>query len=48
MLQLTIARRTLASGVCVWLAWLLAAPVALAAEDPPPMRRIDFSVQASR
>jgi predicted secreted protein len=52
MLQLTVARRTLAggciSGVCVLLAWLLAPPAALGAEDPPPMRRIDFSVQASR
>ncbi len=45
-------RRTLSGGCvlggCVWMAWLLAAPAALGAEDPPPMRRIDFSVQASR
>lgn len=52
MLQLMVARRTFAGG-CVWggsvlLAWLLAAPAALGAEDPPPMRRIDFNVQASR
>ncbi len=47
MLQLTVARSTLAGG-CVLLTWLLAAPAALGAEDPPPMRRIDFNVQASR
>jgi predicted secreted protein len=29
-------------------ACLLGAPAALAAEDPTPMRRVDFSVQASR
>jgi len=28
--------------------WSLGVPGALAAEDPPPMRRVDFSVQASR
>ena len=53
MLQPRVTRRrTLAEecvlGAGVWLAWLLAAPAALGAEDPPPMRRIDFTVQSSR
>jgi predicted secreted protein len=30
------------------LLWSLGTPAALAAEDPPPMRRVDFAVQASR
>jgi predicted secreted protein len=40
-------RRILATGWALT-AWLLGASAAPAAEDPPPMRRVDFSVQASR
>jgi predicted secreted protein len=48
MSQLGATRRgTLAAGWAVS-AWLLGASAAPAAGDPPPMRRVDFSVQASR
>ena len=48
MSQLGRTRRgTLAAGWALS-AWLLGAPAAPAAEDPTPMRRVDFSVQSSR
>jgi len=40
-------RGTLAAG-SIWMAWLLSTPAAHAAGDPPPMRRVDFTVQTSR
>lgn len=50
MLQFRATRRRKLAAGCLLggMAWLLAAPAALGAEDPPPMRRVDFAVQASR
>lgn len=44
--QRTLGRGVLAGGFA-WMVYGLAAPAALG-DEPPPMRRVDFSVQASR
>jgi predicted secreted protein len=48
MSQLGSTRRGMLAVGWVLSAWLLGAAPAPAAEDLPPMRRVDFSVQASR
>ena len=45
--QWTLGRGMLAGG-CAWMVYGLAAPAALGDDETPPMRRVDFSVQASR
>jgi predicted secreted protein len=48
MSQLGAGRRARAAAGWILAAWLFGAPAAASAEDPPPMRRVDFSVQTSR
>jgi len=48
MSELAATRRGRLTVGWMLTAWLLGAPAARAAEDPPPMRRVDFTVQTSR
>jgi len=48
MSKFSARRRGALAGGWVSMAWLLGAPAALGAEDPTPMRRVDFAVQSSR
>jgi predicted secreted protein len=48
MSQLGAGRRARVAAGWILAAWLFGAPAAASAEDPPPMRRVDFSVQTSR
>lgn len=48
MSKFAATRRGMLAAGSVWMVWLLSAPAALSAGDPPPMRRVDFSVQTSR
>jgi len=48
MSQSRAVRRGTLAGGWILTAWLLGAPAAVGAEDPPPMRRVEFAVQTSR